>query len=135
MKQPRRLKNGTYIFKGYPKFTPNLNPKEIFQLGSFGGTYWRPIYSSITNKDLTNQHMKYPKSWWKDIPDTYLINNWNDYDKSINKYNKKYPHSKIGKKKNGLLKQINMVGCNGIVIFFKVCDVLMTNVKLLVGQV
>lgn len=89
MKQPRRLKNGTYIFKGYPKFTPNLNPKEIFQLGSFGGTYWRPIFSSVIKDKLFNQHLKYPKNWWKDIPDTYLINNWNDYDKSINKYNKK----------------------------------------------
>ena len=89
MKHKCRLKNGTYNFPGYPKFTPNLSPAEIFKLGSFGGTYWRPIYSSITNKDLTNQHMKYPKSWWKDIPDNYLINKWDDYDKSVNKYNKK----------------------------------------------
>ena len=89
MKHRKRLKNGTYNFMGYPEFTPNLNPKEIFKLGSFGGTYWRPIHSSIINKNLTNQHMKYPKNWWKGIPDNYLINKWEDYDKSINKYNKK----------------------------------------------
>ena len=35
-------------FKDYPKFTPNLTPRQIFLLGSFGGTYWRPIYSNIT---------------------------------------------------------------------------------------
>lgn len=27
-------------FKDYPDFTPNLTPKEIFKLGSFGGTYF-----------------------------------------------------------------------------------------------
>jgi len=89
MKHRRRLKNGTYTFPGYPKFTPNLSPKEIFQLGSFGGTYWRPIYSSVIDTALTNQHLQYPKSWWKGIPDNYLINKWSDYDTSVNKYNKK----------------------------------------------
>lgn len=82
----RRDKDGTIIFKDYPDFRPNLTPKEIFELGSFGGTYWRPIYSSITNKEYKNQHKKYPKSWWKDIPEEYLILEWNEYDKNINKY-------------------------------------------------
>ena len=27
-------------FKDYPEFQPNLTPREIFKLGSFGGTYW-----------------------------------------------------------------------------------------------
>lgn len=66
-------------------FTPNLSPREIFQLGSFGGTYWRPIYSSVVKKHLKNVHKQYPKSWWKDIPENYLSRP--DYDKSINKYN------------------------------------------------
>ena len=39
------------IFDDFPEFRPNLTPKEIFELGSFGGTYWRPIYSSITKKN------------------------------------------------------------------------------------
>ena len=38
------------IFKDSKDFRPNLTPREIFSLGSFGGTYWRPIYSSITKK-------------------------------------------------------------------------------------
>lgn len=44
------------VFEDYPEFTPNLTPREMFELGSFGGTYWRPIYSSIVNKHLSNQH-------------------------------------------------------------------------------
>ena len=42
-----RNKNKEYVFKDYPEFRPNLSPREMFLLGSFGGTYWRPIYSSI----------------------------------------------------------------------------------------
>jgi len=53
--------DGTLIFKDYPDFRPNLTPREIFKLGSFGGTYWRPIYSSVVNKNLKNVHKKYPK--------------------------------------------------------------------------
>ena len=34
---------------GY-SFNPNKTPKEILQEGSFGGTYFRPIYSTITKK-------------------------------------------------------------------------------------
>ena len=42
----------TIHFKDFPDFLPNLTPREMFKLGSFGGTYWRPIYSKIVNKNL-----------------------------------------------------------------------------------
>ena len=57
----KKRSDGTLIFKDYPDFRPNLTPREIFKLGSFGGTYWRPIYSSVVNKNLKNVHKKYPK--------------------------------------------------------------------------
>ena len=71
-------------FKDYPDFKPNLTPREIFKLGSFGGTYWRPIYSSITKKKYKNVHHNFPKSWWKDIPEKNLSSS--KCDISINKY-------------------------------------------------
>jgi hypothetical protein len=86
---PNKNSNGDIIFKDYPDFTPNLTPREIFQLGSFGGTYWRPINSSISNKKYKDQHLDYPKSWWKEIPDDWMTKPWKEYDKSINKYNVK----------------------------------------------
>ena len=46
------------MFKDYPDFKPNVSPRDIFKKGSFGGTYWRPIYSSITNRNYKNQHKK-----------------------------------------------------------------------------
>lgn len=46
---------------------PNLTPKQIFQKGAFGGTYWRPIKSGVTKKSYKDQHLEFPKSWWKNI--------------------------------------------------------------------
>ena len=86
---PKRNSKGEYTFKDYPEFRPNLSPKEIFEYGSFGGTYWRPIKSSITGKKYENVHLKYPKSWWINVPKEHLILPWDKYDKSINKYNVK----------------------------------------------
>ena len=59
-----------------PEFKPNLSPIEIFKLGSFGGTYWRPISSRITGKTYKNEHLKISyknrKLSWEDLPDNYL---------------------------------------------------------------
>jgi len=71
-------------FKDYPEFRPNLTPRDIFKLGSFGGTYWRPIYSSVTKKKYKNIHKKFPKSWWEGIPDEHLTGS--ECNISINKY-------------------------------------------------
>ena len=87
--KPKKV-NGVYTFADYPDFTPNLSPRDIFKMGSFGGTYWRPIYSSVVKKNMQNRHMKkYPKSWWKGIPTRHLTTDWKNYDKKINKYKKK----------------------------------------------
>ena len=61
-----RKRNGRIYFSDYPDFSPNLTPRDIFRLGSFGGTYWRPIYSHVTNKHYKNVHRKY-KPWWTNI--------------------------------------------------------------------
>ena len=79
---PRKNKYGEIVFKDYPEFRPNLTPREIFKAGSFGGTYWRPIYSSVTNKKYKNVHKRYPDSWWKGIPEDHLTRSFDNYDKS-----------------------------------------------------
>ncbi len=81
----KRLKNKTITFSDYPDFTPNITPKEMFQLGSFGGTYWRPIYSSITKKKYKNQHKQYPASWWKGLDEKTQLTS-SKCDVSLNKY-------------------------------------------------
>lgn len=86
MTEPKRDRNKEIIFTDAPEFRPNLTPAEIFQMGSFGGTYWRDICSEVTGKCYTDMISKYPKSWWKNIPDDWLTRDWDDYDKDINKY-------------------------------------------------
>ncbi|KAK6473800.1 hypothetical protein HHUSO_G27301 [Huso huso] len=49
---PVRNKKGELVFEGFPTFLPNMTPKEVLQAGSFGGTYFRPIHSSITKTDF-----------------------------------------------------------------------------------
>ena len=78
------LRGGNSKFKDYPEFTPNLTPRQIFKLGSFGGTYWRPIKSSVTNKKYKNVHKDYPVSWWSGIPEKNLTSSNCDINK--NKY-------------------------------------------------
>ena len=72
----------------HKQFKPNKNPRQVFKMGSFGGTYFRPIYSSITDKKYTsNEAMKrLPKSvWFQDIDLKKKVTS-ETYDKKINKY-------------------------------------------------
>lgn len=56
---------GHYLFDDFPTFRPNLSPKEVLQLGSFGGGYFRPIYSSVVGKNLS-------KVWEQDLPKDWI---------------------------------------------------------------
>ena len=104
----KRRSDGTLIFKDHPEFRPNLTPREIFKLGSFGGTYWRPIYSSVVNKNLKNIHKTYPKSWWKGIPEDWLTSP--EYDTKINKYGVKVGTSLEFWEKNNWITKYNPYG-------------------------
>ena len=86
-------------FSDYPDFKPNLTPAQIFKLGSFGGTYWRPIYSHVTKKDYKNQHHKFP--FLDDIPDEVMTVPYNEYDRTINKYGVKVGMTLRGWEKSG----------------------------------
>lgn len=72
-------------FSDYPEFQPNLTPREIFEEGAFGGTYWRPIKSKFFANSLKDRHKLYPISYWKNLPEDILLTNSN-YDSKINKY-------------------------------------------------
>jgi hypothetical protein len=59
-----------------------LTPREMFELGSFGGTYWRPIYSSVTKTHYKRAHKKH--KFLNKIPLSMLTSS--EYDKTINRF-------------------------------------------------
>ena len=74
-------------FKDYPEFKPNLSPQQVIKMGSFGGTYFRPIYSSVTKKHYKSEDVikEYPKYWFKGIDINTMVTS-PDYEKNVNKY-------------------------------------------------
>ena len=75
--------------KKYPDFKPNISPKRVFEMGAFGGTYFRPIYSSVTNKNyksgnVIREYNSWFKDWSEEKKNKKLISS--KYDKNINKY-------------------------------------------------
>ena len=71
----------------HKQFKPNKTPKQVFKMGAFGGTYFRPIHSSITGEDYTpKQAMKgLPKEWFKGLDIDTMVTS-SKYDKNVNKY-------------------------------------------------
>ena len=74
-------------FKDHPDFKPNVTPKDVFKKGAFGGTYFRPIYSSVTDKNYDGKAVisEYPKTWFKG-PDIDKLVISEKYDRKVNKY-------------------------------------------------
>merc|ERR1719210_422079 len=111
---PQRLENGTLVFPGFEtKFYPNLTPAEMFHLGSFGGTYWRPIYSQVTNINYDKMWLELPQEWLEGLNIPREVANPN-YDKSVNRYNcpNHYagPHNLDVWEKSGWIKQQDPYG-------------------------
>ena len=63
-------------------FKPSLSPEEMFKLGVFGGGYWRPINSKVTNLYYKDDYKEF--EWTKNIPLKLLTSV--DYDPKINAY-------------------------------------------------
>jgi hypothetical protein len=97
-------------FADYPEFTPNLTPRQMFQMGSFGGTYWRPIYSSLNKKNYKNVHLQYPSEWWKDIKNEYLTTEWDNYNTKINKYKVRVGSELEDWEKSGWINKLHPYG-------------------------
>jgi len=71
------------LFQDWPDFKPNMTPREIFSEGSFGGSYWRPIFSSILSKNLENQHLEF-EEWWEGISEVMMSSDI--YDRKKNRF-------------------------------------------------
>jgi len=88
-------------------FKPNKSPKQVFKEGAFGGTYFRPIYSSVTGKNYTanNATKEYPSSWFTGIDKDKMVTS-STYSKKINKYGVKCGSSlEAWEESNWIVKQ------------------------------
>jgi len=83
---PKRNTNGELVFPDYPEFRPNMTPREVIQAGSFGGTYYRAIYSSVTQIQYDDkQWEEFPKDWFEGLNIKKMVTNQN-YNNAVNKY-------------------------------------------------
>ena len=92
-------------------FGANKMPVEVIKEGTFGGTYFRDIYSSVNGK--------WYRKHWKEFDSLQNIDQKfycsDCYDVSISKYDAKCGTSlKFWENKVGLMKQTLMVGFSGI---------------------
>ena len=96
-------KYGTIHFSDHPDFKPNLTPKEILHMGSFGGTYFRPIKSGITNTSYSNVYTEFPKSWFSNLDvNTYICSE--KCNPKINKYKVAAGSSLLSWEESGWIK-------------------------------
>lgn len=68
-------------------FKPNRTPEEVLRAGSFGGTYFRPITSAVTNISYKSEEVlksTVEEEWIKDLPNEMLISS--TYHSHVNKY-------------------------------------------------
>ena len=85
-------------------FRPDIEPIEVIKKAAFGRTYFRDIYSSITDK-------WYKHSWkeisvLKDIDQRYYCSNY--YDASVNKYGVKCGTSLRFSENKGWINSIDL---------------------------
>jgi len=87
-KIPKRNSDGVLIFSDAKEFRPNMTPKEVLQAGSFGGTYFRPIKSSVTGLKYNKMWNELPQNWLEGLNIKRMVSSTN-YDEKVNTYKAK----------------------------------------------
>jgi len=82
---PKRDTDGVLLFSDAKEFRPNMTPKEVLHAGSFGGTYFRPIKSSITGLSYNKVWNELPQDWLQGLDAKKMIYS-SIYDEKINTY-------------------------------------------------
>ncbi|KAF5024551.1 hypothetical protein F66182_3314 [Fusarium sp. NRRL 66182] len=83
--EPFRDAAGTFHFESHPHFQPNKSPEEIMREGSFGGSYWRPLFSKHLGITIQDDWRELPASWTAGLDvDAYLASA--SYNPEVNKY-------------------------------------------------
>ncbi|CEL93163.1 unnamed protein product [Vitrella brassicaformis CCMP3155] len=108
---PKRRPDGTLVFEDYPDFKPNLTPAEVLQRGSFGGTYFRSIYSSVTGKTYDPKQVlaEFPQEWFEGMNRGRMLTS-QTYREEVNKYDVKCGQSLDQWESSGWIKKQDPYG-------------------------
>jgi hypothetical protein len=82
---PIRDENGTFHFVSDPDFVPNKSPAEVIREGSFGGTYFRPLFSKVLGMTIAGDWQELPDDWIEGVNIEAQLTSSN-YDPEVNKY-------------------------------------------------
>ena len=80
MEKQSTVKGSNPRFGDFPQFQPTYTPQEMFELGIFGGAYFRPIHSGVTNKDYKDEHLEF--DFLEDLPRDMVARDSFDYSKN-----------------------------------------------------
>merc|ERR1712156_35488 len=108
-KIPKKNPDGVLLFSDAKEFRPNLTPKEVLQAGSFGGTYFRPIKSSVTGLKYNKMWNELPQNWLEGLDVKKMISSTN-YDEKINTYKVKCGGDLEMWESSGWIKEIDPYG-------------------------
>merc|ERR1719510_2750540 len=106
---PRKNSEGILIFADAKEFRPNMTPKEILQAGSFGGTYFRPIKSSVTGLKYNKMWNELPQNWLEGMNIKRMVSSTH-YDEKVNTYKAKCGGSLEMWEESGWIDKIDPYG-------------------------
>lgn len=82
---PERDEAGVFHFTSHPGFNPNKSPSEVLREGSFGGSYFRPLYSRKLGVTVSDDHLELPPSWVQGLDAAQYLTS-PAYDPEANKF-------------------------------------------------
>lgn len=98
--------------ESFKQFRPNRSPEEILRAGAFGGTYYRPITSSVTNIRYNSKQVLQDSlrpEWISGIDKSTMLPSAT-YRKSINKFNVKCGGSLGMWESSGWISDVDVYG-------------------------
>lgn len=82
---PKRDAAGRIFFPDAPQFRPTMSPEDVLRAGAFGGTYFRPIYSSVAKARYVGAWREFPKEWTAGLDPKAMLES-SHYDVKVNKF-------------------------------------------------
>ncbi|KAK4047413.1 hypothetical protein OIV83_005460 [Microbotryomycetes sp. JL201] len=110
--EPWRDDDRQFRFDGHPSFLPNLSPEEVIRQGSFGGGYFRPVFSKFSKREVHDDWEDLPREWYTGLEVSEYLTREEGQETQVNKWKVKVGQSYEEWEKAGWIRQD---GSNGIV--------------------